>query len=89
MEQPEVIGLQIFSVMRTLWRVVSRNILFWVTFVVLLIYNSLGFLYSASAENYMPGYALTGNSYSVQGGILAFLFLGILFVRIGRKTQPS
>lgn len=85
MEQPEVIGLQIFSVMRTLWRVVSRNILFWVTFVVLLIYNSLGFLYSASAENYMPGYALTGNSYSVQGGILAFLFLGILFVRIEEK----
>ncbi|MBP3040215.1 hypothetical protein J9303_12040, partial [Bacillaceae bacterium Marseille-Q3522] len=74
--------MQILQVVHTTWILVRRNLIFWLILLGFMIYNFLGFFYYTSAENYSPGSALTDMSYSVQGGILAFLFLGITFIRI-------
>ncbi|ARP44641.1 hypothetical protein GTHT12_03775 (plasmid) [Geobacillus thermodenitrificans] len=76
--------LHSFKVMALL---LGRRVLFWIILAGFISYTYLGFHYFSSGNDFSPGEGLVRMSFSLQAGILIFLFLGVLFVRIEEKSH--
>ncbi|MBE2908639.1 hypothetical protein HPK01_11025 [Anoxybacillus flavithermus] len=73
--------------MDVMWILFRRNPLFWVLLVCFLAYVYYGFHFYSTGYNFSPGEALVRMSFAVQGGMLAFLFFGVLFIRLEENNH--
>lgn len=80
-------GSLVISSFQTLWLLVKRNVLFWLMIFGVFIFNCYLFYMLLFEYKENPGDLLVANSYMVQVGIFASLFLGVLFVRVEQKHE--
>jgi hypothetical protein len=74
--------MKVFNSMNVMWILFRRNTLFWILLVCFLVYVYYGFHFYSTGYNFSPGEGLVRMSFAVQGGILVFLFFGVLFIRL-------
>lgn len=79
--------MKVFNSMNVMWILFRRNPLFWILLVCFLVYVYCGFHFYSTGYNFSPGEALVRMSFAVQGGMLAFLFFGVLLIRLEENNH--
>ncbi|GMO00793.1 hypothetical protein PthstB1num2_28330 [Parageobacillus thermoglucosidasius] len=79
--------MKVFNSMNVMWILFRRNPLFWILLVCFLAYVYYGFHFYSTGYNFSPGEALVRMSFAVQGGMLAFLFFGVLLIRMEENNH--
>lgn len=79
--------MKVFNSMNVMWILFRRNPLFWILLVCFLTYVYYGFHFYSTGYNFSPGEALVRMSFAVQGGMLAFLFFGVLLIRLEENNH--
>ncbi|GAB4075233.1 hypothetical protein GCM10028778_27370 [Barrientosiimonas marina] len=67
------------------WKIINKNPFLWILVIAYFLYLFMGIDYYTSGNDYSPGETLTQMSFLIQGGILAFLLFGVMFIRIEER----
>lgn len=80
--------LKVLSAFKIIWKIFIQNKMLMILFFVSIFYN-VYFFYSYLFSSFEPGEALVRSSFTVQGGILATIVIGIQLSRLEERTKFS